>query len=169
MSAPPAFLLAGALAGACASGITTPFDVLKTRVGLGDCSYWRIGGGGTLVLVVVSGVGVVGGRGGGDGGVLLLRLSLVSVCLSIVVVVVVCCCRHCCCHHCCCCGRSCWCRCGYCCSQYRISPARLPHLNGCDPPSSIFPNSSHTPSSLIMGSTRHPQTGQYLNYHHRNH
>lgn len=32
MSAPPAFLLAGALAGACASGMTTPFDVLKTRV-----------------------------------------------------------------------------------------------------------------------------------------
>lgn len=34
MSAPPAFLVAGALAGACASGMTTPFDVLKTRVGV---------------------------------------------------------------------------------------------------------------------------------------
>lgn len=32
MAAPPVFLLAGALAGACASGLTTPFDVLKTRV-----------------------------------------------------------------------------------------------------------------------------------------
>lgn len=32
-TAPPVFLLAGALAGACASGLTTPFDVLKTRVG----------------------------------------------------------------------------------------------------------------------------------------
>ncbi|CAN0020019.1 unnamed protein product [Ectocarpus sp. 4 AP-2014] len=36
MSAPPAYLLAGALAGACASGMTTPFDVLKTRVATGS-------------------------------------------------------------------------------------------------------------------------------------
>ena len=33
MSTPPVYLLAGAFAGACASGLTTPFDVLKTRVG----------------------------------------------------------------------------------------------------------------------------------------
>ncbi|CAM9866926.1 unnamed protein product, partial [Hapterophycus canaliculatus] len=41
MSAPPAFLLAGALAGACASGITTPFDVLKTRVATGSLDGGR--------------------------------------------------------------------------------------------------------------------------------
>ncbi|CAN0338061.1 unnamed protein product [Ectocarpus sp. 12 AP-2014] len=41
MSAPPAYLLAGALAGACASGMTTPFDVLKTRVATGSLEGGR--------------------------------------------------------------------------------------------------------------------------------
>ncbi|CAM9801209.1 unnamed protein product, partial [Discosporangium mesarthrocarpum] len=31
----PKYLIAGAMAGACASGLTTPFDVLKTRVATG--------------------------------------------------------------------------------------------------------------------------------------
>ncbi|CAM9986572.1 unnamed protein product [Laminaria digitata] len=40
-SAPPAYLIAGALAGACASGLTTPFDVLKTRVATGSLDGGR--------------------------------------------------------------------------------------------------------------------------------